>query len=338
MTAIADRYDVVVIGGSAAGLSAALTLGRSRRSVLVVDAGEPRNAPAEGVHNYLGQEGTSPRELARIGRAEVRQYGAETADGRVVAASRVDPATAGAHDGIAFRVDLEDGRSVVARRLVVASGAVDVLPDVPGLAEFWGTGVVHCPYCHGWEVRDRAIGVLLTSAMQLHQVHMFRQLSADVTVFVTDPSLADEEARTRMRARGIRVVDGPVVSVIGSGAGSEHRLSGVQLEDGSTVAVDALAATSSVEARVDFLAGLGLHAEDQMVNGTRFGSVLAIGPNDASPVPGATSVPGVYAAGNVTNAATIVIAASAAGTGVGAAVNGDLVMADVAAAVATSVS
>jgi thioredoxin reductase (NADPH) len=338
MTAIGDRYDVVVVGGSAAGLSAALTLGRSRRSVLVVDAGEPRNAPADGVHNYLGQEGTSPRDLARIGRAEVRQYGAEVTDGRVVAASRVDGATAGAHDGIAFRIDLEDGRSVVARRLVVATGAVDVLPDVPGLAEFWGTGVVHCPYCHGWEVRDRAIGVLLTSVMQLHQVHMFRQLSEDVTVFVTDPTLADEESRVRMRARGIRVIDGPVVSVIGSGAGPERRLSGVRLRNGSVVAVDALAATSSVEARVDFLAGLGLHAEDQVVNGARFGSVLAVGPNDASPVPGATSVAGVYAAGNVTNAATIVIAASAAGTGVGAAVNGDLVMADVEEAVAATVA
>ncbi|KQO61232.1 NAD(P)/FAD-dependent oxidoreductase [Curtobacterium sp. Leaf261] len=328
MTAIADQYDVVVVGGSAAGLSAALTLGRSRRSVLVVDAGEPRNARAAGVHNYLGQEGTSPAELAEIGRAEVRQYGGLTTDGRVVAAWLVDPATAGTHDGIAFRVDLEDGRSVVARRLVVASGAVDVLPDVPGLAEFWGTGVVHCPYCHGWEVRDRAIGVLLTSAMQVHQVHMFRQLSEDVTVFVTDPALVDEEARVRMRARGIQVIDGPVVSVIGCGSGPERRLAGVQLGDGSVVAVEALAATSSVEAQVDFLAGLGLHAEDQVVNGMRFGSVLAVGPT------GATTVPGVYAAGNVTNAATIVVAASAAGAWVGAAVNGDLVLADVETALA----
>ncbi|MFZ7088955.1 NAD(P)/FAD-dependent oxidoreductase [Curtobacterium sp. RRHDQ10] len=314
-----DRHDVVVVGGGAAGLSAALVLGRSRRSVLLVDAGDPRNARAAGVHNYLGQEGTAPAELSRIGRAEVTRYGVEIADGRVVAASAVRADTADGDHRPAFRVVLDSGRVVEARRLVVASGSVDVLPDVPGLAEQWGRGVVHCPYCHGWEVRDRRIGVLLTSAIQVHQAQLFRQLSDDVTVFATDPALLDDDARRRLDVRGIVVVDGPVARVVST----DDVLTAVELADGRLVEVDALAASSTVEARVDFLAGLGLEPEDQVVNGARFGSVLPTGPT------GETSVRGVWAAGNPTNVATIVIAASAAGTGVGAQVHADLVAEDV---------
>jgi thioredoxin reductase (NADPH) len=333
-----NRYDVVVVGGSAAGLSAALTLGRSRRSVLVVDAGEPRNASADGVHNYLGQEGTAPADLARVGRAEVARYGVQVTDGRIVATAAETADTADGQHRIAFRLDLEDGRSVGARRIVVASGAVDVLPDVPGLAEQWGRGVVHCPYCHGWEVRDRRIGVLLTSAMQVHQAHLFRQLSADVTVFVTDPALVDEDARERFDARGIRVVDGPVARVLSDGA----TLSGVELADGRVVGVDALAVASSVEARIGFLAGVGLEPEDQLVNGARFGSVVPMKGPTTGPAPmgpsGETAVRGIWAAGNVTNVGTVVIAASAAGTGVGAQCNADLVAEDVELAVASQAS
>jgi thioredoxin reductase len=142
-------YDVVVVGGGAAGLSGALILGRARRSVLVVDAGEPRNAPASGVHGFLTRDGMVPAELLRVGRAEVRRYG-----GRVLEGGRVASATA--VDG-GFAVALEDGRRVGARRLLVATGLVDELPDVPGIRERWGRDVLHCPYCHGWEVRDRAI-------------------------------------------------------------------------------------------------------------------------------------------------------------------------------------
>src|SRR4051812_2274907 len=147
-----ERYDVVVIGGGAAGLSGALALARARRRVLVIDAGEPRNAPAGHVHNYLGREGTPPAELLAAGRAEVGGYGGQVSGGRVTGAERTDDA--------GFRVGLDDGRTVRARRLLVATGLVDQLPDVPGLGDLWGSDVLHCPYCHGWEVRDRAIGVL----------------------------------------------------------------------------------------------------------------------------------------------------------------------------------
>jgi thioredoxin reductase len=316
---MSDQYDVIVVGGGAAGLSAALTLGRSRRSVLVVDAGAPRNAPAEGVHNYLGREGTAPLDLVRLGRDEVARYGVAVTDGRIVAASvTVGTAT----DPVAFRLTLASGDTVTGRRVVVAGGSADVLPDVPGLAEQWGRGVVHCPFCHGWEVRDQRIGVLVTTANGLHQAQMFRALSDDVTVFVTDPALVDEDALAGFAARGVTVVPSAVARVLAEGG----RLSGVELPDGTVVPLDALAAAGTVEARVDWTAGLGLTPVDQEVGGTRFGSVLAV---DAT---GATAVPGVFAAGNVTNAALTVIGSAAAGMTVGAAVHGDLLQADLRAA------
>ncbi|HWM07298.1 MAG TPA: NAD(P)/FAD-dependent oxidoreductase, partial [Actinophytocola sp.] len=155
-----DEYDVVVLGGGAAGLSGALMLARSRRSVLVIDAGSPRNAPAEGVHGLLGHDGIAPAELLERGRAEVRGYGGQVVTGEVVTAAREDAG---------FRLTLADGGSVRARRLLVATGLVDELPAVAGLRERWGRDVVHCPYCHGWEVRARVIAVLATGPMSVHQ-------------------------------------------------------------------------------------------------------------------------------------------------------------------------
>ncbi|WFR67832.1 NAD(P)/FAD-dependent oxidoreductase [Curtobacterium flaccumfaciens] len=264
-----DHYDVIVIGGAAAGLSAALILGRSRRSVLVVDSGEPRNAPSEGAHNYLGREGVAPSELSRIGRDEVAAYGVEVTDGRIVAASATD---GDGTDPVGFSVTLESGAVVGARRLVVASGAVDVLPEVPGLAEQWGRGVVHCPFCHGWEIRDRRIGVLVTTPNGAHHALMFRALSEDVTAFVTDPTLVDDTALAGFAARGIGVVTGPVARVLSSSG----VLTGVELGSGEIVALDALAAASTAEARVGFLAGLGLVAVDQRMGEFRFGSALPV--------------------------------------------------------------
>jgi len=161
---IATAYDVVVIGGGAAGLSGALTLARSRRSVLVIDAGEPRNAPAAGVHGFLTRDGMNPQALLEVGRAEVRGYGGHIVDGRVTSASR---------NGDSFTVSLADGRAVSARRLLVTTGLLDELPEVSGLRERWGRDVLHCPYCHGWEVRDQAVGVLGTGPRAVHQALLF---------------------------------------------------------------------------------------------------------------------------------------------------------------------
>src|SRR5215469_2244736 len=191
-----DGYDVVVIGGGAAGLTGALMLARSRRSVVVIDAGAPRNAPATGVHGLLGREGMSPAELLERGRAEVRGYGGHVVTGEVIAVTTADGG---------FEVALSDGRTVRARLLLVATGLTDELPDIPGLRDRWGRDVLHCPYCHGWEVRDQAIGVLATGPLSVQQALLFRQLSDDVTFF--SHTMLPEEPE-QLTARGIRIVDG----------------------------------------------------------------------------------------------------------------------------------
>ena len=310
-----QQYDVVVIGGGAAGLSGALALSRARRSVLVVDGGAPRNAPAGHVHNYLAREGTPPAELLAAGRAEVTGYGGRVETGEVLAAR--------AEDG-GFVVDLADGRSVQARRLLVTTGLVDELPDVPGVAELWGSGVLHCPYCHGWEARDSAVGVLSTSPFGVHQALMWRQWTADVTLFLhTGPEPSDEQWE-ELAARGISVVTGEV-ACLETAAG---RLSGVRLVSGQLVAQDAVVVSPRFTARSAVLESLGLAAEPQEMNGHVFGTALPSGPF------GATAVPGVWVAGNVTDPRAQVISSAAAGLEAAAAVNGDLITEDTRRAVA----
>ena len=186
--------DVAVIGGSAAGLAAALQLGRQRRSVIVIDAGEPRNAPAAHMHSYLGHDGLPPAELAAIGREEVRSYGVEVVAGRAVDVTRTD-------DG-RFRVELVGGHTVIARRVLAATGLVDELPDIDGLAEHWGGDVIHCPFCHGFEVRDRRIVQIVTHPMGLHPAGLFRQLSARFTLVLHDGVDADAPELDALRAPG----------------------------------------------------------------------------------------------------------------------------------------
>src|SRR5690606_8779411 len=249
-----DAADVIVIGGGPAGLNGALMLARSRRSVLVVDSGSPRNAPAEGVHGLLGHDGTPPAELLRRGREEVVRYGGRVVDGEVVSARRDAPAGADPR----FSVTLADGSQLTARRLLIATGLRDVLPDVPGLAEHWGRGVVHCPYCHGWEVRDEPVGVLATSPGSGHQALLFRQLTDDL-VYFTHKTALDEETRMRFTARGICVVDSPVDGVVRA---DDEGIAGVRLADGRFVARRVLAVGSRMVARTEGLEGLRLPMED----------------------------------------------------------------------------
>ena len=309
---LADSYDVVVVGGGAGGLSGALMLGRSRRSVVVIDAGAPRNAPATGVHGLLGHEGIAPGELLTRGRAEVRAYGGHIVTGEAGTVTA---------DGDGFEVTLTDGRTVRARRLLVATGLADELPDVPGVRERWGRDVLHCPYCHGWEVRDQAVGVLGTSPRAVHQVLLFRQLSDDVTLFThTMPALPAEEAG-QLAALGVRVVDGAVESLVVTG----DRLTGVRLADGTVVPREALVVGPRMVARAPFLAALGLRPVEHPMG---FGAAI---PADAT---GRTEVPGVWVAGNVTDLAAQVGAAAAAGAAAAVQINADLVAEDTRRAVA----
>jgi thioredoxin reductase/SAM-dependent methyltransferase len=320
-TGAGRAYDVVVVGGGAAGLSAALTLGRSRRSVLVVDAGEPRNAPAGRVHGYLGREGTSPAELLAAGRAEVAGYGVDVVSGTATSAQPL--AGSAGRPGV-FEVLLADGTGVVARRLLVTTGLVDELPDVQGLAERWGRDVLHCPYCHGWEVRDQALGVLGSGPLAVHGALLFRQWSDDVTLFLHTAPEPTEAQREELAARGVTVVEGEVAAV----EVSDDRLSGVRLRSGRVVARQALVVAPRATARAGVLASLGVTATDVEVDGHVVGSVVPADPT------GATSVPGVWVAGNVADLRAQVVTAAASGVAVGAAVNADLIAEDTRSAVA----
>jgi thioredoxin reductase len=319
MTPSTERqpFDVIVVGGGAAGLSSALALSRARRSVLVVDAGDPRNARADGVHNYLGREGTPPAELLAIGRTEVEGYGGEVTPGRAVAVH------AWPGEAVGFDVELADGRTVRGRRVVVATGLADVLPAVPGLEERFGRDVLHCPYCHGYEVRDSAVGVLADGPFGPFKALLFRQWSDDVTLFLDGGPAPTADELEQLAARDIAVVEEPVASVVVE----DDRLTGLRLASGRVVARDAVVVSPRFEARAELLSSLGLEPVEQAMNGHVVGSSVPADPM------GATAVPGVWVAGNVADVRAQVISSAAAGLNVGAAVNLDLVLEDTARAV-----
>ncbi|NUT35127.1 MAG: NAD(P)/FAD-dependent oxidoreductase [Hamadaea sp.] len=296
-----QMVDVVVVGGGAAGLNAALVLARARRKVTVIDAGEPRNAPAAHMHGFLSRDGMPPAELLAVGRAEVTGYGGEILSGRV---AKVAPG---------FTVTLDDGREVQARRVLVATGLWDELPETPGVRERWGADVVHCPYCHGYEVRDQAIGVLGNPAAMpggsVHQALLVRQWSADVVLFANGVDISGDERR-KLDARGVRVVPGSVGRLVSGAAGLEA----VELVDGTRVARTAVFVAPRFVADDRILRDLGCDP----VNGW-----VPVDPT------GRTAVPGVWAAGNVVDPKLSVIGAAGAGAMAAFALNFDLVEEDI---------
>ncbi|MEJ7843948.1 MAG: NAD(P)/FAD-dependent oxidoreductase [Rubrobacter sp.] len=232
--------------------------------------------------------------------------------GQVASAERIE-------DG--FVVTLDDGSSVGARRLLVATGLVDGLPDVPGVRERWGRDVLHCPYCHGWEVRDQPVGVLAPGPWAVHQALLFRQWTADLTLFLhTEPRPTDEEAE-QLAARGIRVVEGEVSSL----EVVDDHLTGVRMRSGEVIALRALAIGTRLMACVEMLADLGLGAT---------GHPLGVGERVDADGMGLTAVPGVWVAGNVADLMAQVVGAAEAGVRAGAAINADLVAEDTRHAVA----
>ncbi|MEU6084001.1 bifunctional NAD(P)/FAD-dependent oxidoreductase/class I SAM-dependent methyltransferase [Streptomyces sp. NPDC047108] len=290
--------DVAVIGGSAAGLAAALQISRQRRSVVVVDDGTPRNAPAAHMHGYLGHEGVAPGELMEVGRQEVRTYGGEVLSGRVVGVHRRD-------DG-RFRLDLTGGHALVARRVLAATGLSDELPAIDGVAEGWGRGVIHCPFCHGFEVRDQRLVQIVTHPLGLHPTPLFRHLTDRLTVVLHDPTGLDEGLVEALGASGVTVERSEVGRVL---TGPDGEASGVELGDGRLLEADAVVVGPRFRARADVLAGVGLTPTPHP---TGAGDVLAV---DAR---GETAVPGIYAAGNVTDPSLQVLPSAAQGSQVGA--------------------
>lgn len=304
-TAEAEVYDSIIIGGGAAGLSAAQSLGRALRKTLVLDTGTPRNRYAAHMHNILGHDGASPAELLRSGRAEAASYGVEFLDAGV---HRVSESTReqGPRELV---VTLDSGTVLFARSVIAASGLTDELPAIPGLAQRWGTSVLHCPYCHGWEVRGQRLAVLGVSPLSIHQAQLLRQWSDQLTFFSADAGELSAETQNRLAARGVTVESSRVLEVSGDGP----LLHAAHLEDGRSIPVDAIFTGGRLVPRDRYLRGLDLTREDTMA-----GSFLKV---DAM---GQTSHERIWAVGNVASPMATVPLSMGMGSFAGGAANAAL--------------
>jgi thioredoxin reductase len=301
-----SNYDVAVIGGGAAGLSAALVLARAQRRVVVIDAGQPRNAPAAHMQGFLSRDGIPPAEFLAFGREEVASYGGLVERGRVTLIRSGQP------DG--FDITTADDFVRTARRVLLTTGLHDEIPQIPGVRERWGRDLLHCPYCHGHEVRDRRIGVLGGTPDAAQHALLLRQWSGDVVYFphVGRMTPAEEEQLT---ARGVGVVEGRVTRLVVD----DDRLQGVEVAGGRIVLRDAVFVRPSLKPNDSLLTALGCATHDS-------GWVIT----DAT---GRTSVPGVWVAGNAADPRAQVVTAAGEGSAAAIAINADLVDEDVRLAV-----
>lgn len=310
--------DVIIVGGGAAGLSAGLTLARAGRRTIVVDAGRPRNRFAAHMHGFLSRDGMAPEDLLAAGRAEVESYGGVIRRGTVVAATVND-------EGTRVEARLDDGSRLRGRRLLLTTGLRDELPPIEGLAERWGKDVLHCPYCHGHEVRDQPIGLIATGAFSLHAVHLMRHWSPDFVLFLNGLPVPEAGELERLRARDIQVVEGAVRRLVVDTR--DDRLTGVELADGTVIERTAVFVGSQLVVDDPLLRELGVTFEHNEIASWVTADMF-----------GQTSVPGVWAAGNVAKPWDQVIQAAGGGAFAAAAINNNLVEEDVALAVASGAS
>lgn len=294
-------HDAIIIGGSFAGLSAAMQLARANRPVCVIDTGLPRNRFATASHGFFGQDGAAPREMQARGRAKVAAYpSVRFVDAAAVTAERA---------GEGFAITLADGRQMTALRLVLAFGLKDTLPDIPGLPDRWGQTVIHCPYCHGFEFLDQPLGVLSVLPLSTHQATLIPDWGP-TTFFLNGGELPDGETRARLAQRGVTIETAPVVAL----EGDMPQLDGVRLADGRLVPVAALYVAPRTSLQSDIAHQLGCAIEDGPT-----------GPLVTTDAAKRTSVPGVFAAGDITRAMHNATLASADGVTAGAGVHHSLV-------------
>ncbi|MEO1226564.1 MAG: NAD(P)/FAD-dependent oxidoreductase [Pseudomonadota bacterium] len=268
-------YDVIIVGGSWAGLAAAMQLARARRKICVIDSGMPRNRFADASHGVFGFDGMAPAEINRTVRAQLLAYpSAAIRDGAAVDARP---------DGDGFSVGLADGLTLAANRLILATGVVDELPLIPGLQERWGKSVLHCPYCDGYEVADRRLGVLATMDESLHQAAVLVDWSANIVVFTNGAVSPDTATLGDFRAKGLQIEDVPVSELVGD----VPALRAARLEDGREIPLDALFTISRTRMATPLADQLGCAFEEGP-----FGPVISTDEQKQ------TTVAGVYAAGD----------------------------------------
>lgn len=299
--------DAVVIGGSFAGLSAALQLARARRSVRILDAGRPRNRFADAAHGFFSRDGSDPRTLVAAAQAQLRRY----PSARLIAA---EAASARAVDG-GFEVVAQDGSVLAARKLVLAFGVNDTLPPLPGLRERWGKSVLHCPYCHGYEFAGRRLGVLHSASFSAHQALLVADWGP-TTLYLNGAPAPDADTAAQLARRGVAVEPAPIVAL----SGEEQALSALRLADGREAAVDALFVASRVRFNSALAEQLGCAIDEG-----------PMGPFIRTDDSRQTTVPGVYAAGDIARAMHNATWAAADGVTAGASAHQALVFQPLAA-------
>lgn len=272
------QHDAVIIGGSFAGLSAALQLARARRTVCVIDGGAPRNRFADASHGFFGQDGKNPRTMIAEARAQLRRYPTvRMIEGVATSAAAV----AGG-----FEVGLANGATLDGARLVLAFGISDVLPEIPGIAGRWGKSVLHCPYCHGFEFSGRRLGVLQTMPMSANQALLIADWGP-TTLFLNGADLPDSKMQSQLAHRGVAIEPMRIARLCGDG----DALSSLTLADGREMQIDALYLAPRSRLNSPIAAQLGCVLDDGP-----FGPIIRTDPAKL------TSMPGVYAAGDAARA------------------------------------
>jgi thioredoxin reductase len=298
-----ETYDVIIVGAGPAGLSAALILGRCRRSVLICDTGKPRNAASHALNGYLTRDGTPPREFLEMGRRELSKYNTIEMTPTGATAAECVP-------GGRFRVVLEDARVVFCRKLLIATGVVDNVPDVKGFTELYGRSVFHCPYCDGWEVRDQPIAIYGRGSRGLGLSLELTAWSADLVLCTDGPSEIDADGRSRLERNGISVREERVTAL----EGTDGILERVLFERGDPLPRRALFFTTGQFQQSELAIHLGCELNDK--------GTIATGKYEK------THLPGLFVAGDASRAVQWVIVAAAEGAEAAFAINTDLIKED----------
>lgn len=290
------QYDVVIIGGSYAGLAAAMPLARARKKVLIIDAGQRRNRFAENSHGFLTQDGTKASDIAKIAKQQVLAY--QTVDWEDGSVKRVEKVDGG------FAVCIDATRSITSKRLIIAAGITDQLPEILGLAERWGKSIFHCPYCHGYELKQGKIGIIASSE---HAVHVAMMLPdwGDTTLFLNDYPI-DEELLDQLAARGVRIEKRLIQKII--------EQSDVLLSDGAIIELDGIFVTSKCSIAQDWIFKLGCEIEQNAM-----GEVIKTNAMKE------TSIAGIFACGDVARLGGSVSLAVGDGTMAGVAAHRSLI-------------
>lgn len=294
-----SKFDVIIIGGSYSGLSAAMTLGRSLRKVLVIDAGKPCNRQTPHSHNFLTQDGKAPAEIAAIAKSQVEQYDTVTfLAGLAVEGKKTDSG---------FEIKTEKGELFESKKLIFASGIKDILPEIPGFAECWGISVIHCPYCHGYEVRNEKTGILANGEFAYEFGKMITNWTKDLILFTNGKSTLTNEQSSVLLSKNIKIVETTIKEI-------QHQkchLQSLKLTDGSSVSLKALYAKPDFEQNSSIITNIGCELK---TNGYLEVDQLQ-----------KTTVLGVFACGDSTNMFRSVAFAASSGTMAGAACNKELI-------------